>query len=156
MGFFAELISNPILMVPAVSWAIAQVLKVFINALVNRKFSFDRLFGDGGMPSGHSATVMALASMVGIEQGFASPLFAVSAILAIIVMHDAMGVRRETGKQATAIISISRVIGDYFAEKDVEKKTEKLKVMVGHSPLQVVVGAILGVIVALGYFWIYK
>ena len=156
MGFFAELISNPILMVPAVSWAIAQVLKVFINALVNRKFSLDRLFGDGGMPSGHSATVMALAAMVGIEQGFASPLFAVSAILAIIVMHDAMGVRREAGKQATAIISISRVIGDYFAEKDVEKKTEKLKVMVGHSPLQVVVGAILGVIVALGYFWIYK
>ena len=156
MGFFAELISNPILMVPAVSWAIAQVLKVFINALVNRKFSLDRLFGDGGMPSGHSATVMALAAMVGIEQGFASPLFAVSAILAIIVMHDAMGVRREAGKQAPAIISISRVIGDYFAEKDVEKKTEKLKVMVGHSPLQVVVGAILGVIVALGYFWIYK
>ena len=156
MGFFAELISNPILMVPAGSWAIAQVLKVFINALVNRKFSLDRLFGDGGMPSGHSATVMALAAMVGIEQGFASPLFAVSAILAIIVMHDAMGVRREAGKHARSIISIVESMNDYFSEHDDKIKTEKLKVLVGHTPLQVVVGSLLGAAIAVLYYFLVK
>ena len=156
MGIFASVFSNPVLMVPVVSWGIAQLLKVIINSLVNKKLCIDRLFGDGGMPSGHSATVMALAAMVGIEVGFGTPIFAISAVLAVIVMHDASGVRRETGKQATAIISIAKVIGEYFSEKDVEKKTEKLKVMVGHSPLQVFAGAVLGIIVAIGYVWIFN
>ena len=156
MDFFVKAFTNPILVVPTLAWLITQVIKSVINAMVNKKFSFSRLFGDGGMPSGHSATVMALSCMCGIEVGFDTPIFAVSAILAIIVMHDATGVRRETGKQATAIISIATVIGEYFAERDEQIKTEKLKVMVGHSPLQVVVGAILGVLVSLAYMWIFN
>ena len=156
MDFLVDAFTNPIIIVPTISWMIAQVLKAVINALVNKKFSLDRLFGDGGMPSGHSATVMALASMCGIEVGFGTPLFAVTAILAIIVMHDATGVRRETGKQASVIIGIATVIGEYFSEVDKKVKDEKLKVMVGHSPLQVVIGAILGVLVALFYLWFFK
>ena len=156
MEYFIQVITNPILIVPAISWLIAQVLKALINALVNKKFSFSRLFGDGGMPSGHSATVMSLTFMCGFEVGFDQPLFAVAAILAIIVMHDATGVRREAGKQAVAIKSIATVVSEYFAEKDEEIKTEKLKVMIGHTPLQVFAGALLGCLVAFAYLWIFK
>ena len=156
MDFFVKAFTNPILIVPTCSWLIAQVIKAVINAIVMKKFSLSRLFGDGGMPSGHSATVMALACMCGIEVGFGSPLFAVAAILAIIVMHDATGVRRETGKQANVIVGMATVIGEYFSEVDKKVKEEKLKLMVGHSPLQVVVGAILGMLVALSYMWIFK
>ena len=156
MDFLVEAFTNPILLVPTISWMVAQVLKAIINALVNKKLSISRLFGDGGMPSGHSATVMALACMCGFEVGFGTPLFAVAAILAIIVMHDATGVRREAGKHATAIISIATVIGEYFSEKDEQIKTEKLKVMVGHTPLQVFAGALLGLLVSLFYLWFFK
>ena len=78
-------------------------MKAVINIIMDRKFSFERLFGDGGMPSGHSATVTSLMIMVGYTSGFGSPLFALSAIFAAVVMHDAMGVRRETGKHAVSI-----------------------------------------------------
>lgn len=149
------MITNPILLVPATSWLIAQVLKTIINAIVNKKITFSRLVGDGGMPSGHSATVTSLAVMCGIASGFDSVAFAISAVLAIIVMHDAAGVRRETGKQAASIIGISEVLNDYFSERDERIKTDKLKVLVGHTPLQVLCGALLGVAVAVGYYFIF-
>ena len=139
------LVTNPILFVPAFSWLIAQVIKMFVNAVMARKFDFSRLVGDGGMPSGHSATVMALATMCGFRAGFGSALFAISMILAIIVMHDALGVRRETGKQAASIITIAEVVNDYLKEHDANIKTDKLKVLVGHTPLQVLCGALLGI-----------
>ena len=155
---FWELFYNPVLIVPGVAWLIAQILKTVINALVHRKLSFSRLVGDGGMPSGHSATVMALALMCAFEVngGLKSIEFAIAMILAIIVMHDAMGVRRETGKQAVSIISIVTVINDYIVEKDEQIKTDKLKVLVGHSPLQVVCGAVLGITVTLFYQFVIK
>ena len=107
------------------------------------------------MPSGHSATVTSLAVMVGIVSGFDSVAFAISAILAIIVMHDATGVRLETGKQVASIISIAEVLNDYFSERDERIKTDKLKVLVGHTPLQVLFGALLGVAIAVGYYFIF-
>ena len=139
------LVTNPILLVPAFSWLIAQVIKTVVNAIVTKKIDLTRLFGDGGMPSGHSATVMSLATMCGFRAGFDSALFAVAMILAIIVMHDALGVRREAGKQAASIITIAAVINDYFKEHDANIKTDKLKVLVGHTPLQVALGGLLGV-----------
>jgi len=147
---------NPVVLVPITAWLIAQVLKVIINSLMNKKFTPGRLFGDGGMPSGHSATVTAVAAMCGIEAGFGSPLFALAVMFAIVVMHDATGVRRETGKQATAILSIVQVINEYITEKDVNIKADKLKVLVGHNHLQVFCGSILGMLVSLGYYWIFK
>ncbi len=156
MDQFTAALTNPVLIVPTLAWFIAQVLKAIINAVVNKKFSFSRLVGDGGMPSGHSATVVSLAFMCGFSEGFGSTVFAVAAILAIVVMHDATGVRREAGKQAMSIISIIAVMDEYFGEKDKTVKSEKLKVMIGHTPLQVVCGAILGLIVALvAYFIVY-
>ena len=108
------------------------------------------------MPSGHSATVMALTTMCGIHPnvGFDSPIFAVSMILAIIVMHDAHGVRREAGKHAESILSIVAVINDYVMEHDANIKTDKLKVLVGHTPLQVVCGGLLGIAVSVVYYFV--
>lgn len=146
--------TNPFLLIPIISWAIAQILKTIINAIMNKKVEFSRLVGDGGMPSGHSATVTSLAAMCGLKLGFGSAPFAIAAILAVIVMHDALGVRRETGKQAVSIIKISELLNDYFSEHDTNLKTDKLKVLVGHTPLQVLCGAVLGILVAVVYWLI--
>ena len=146
-----KMFTNPVLLVPVLAWAIAQVLKTIINAIMNRTLDFSRLVGDGGMPSGHSATVTSLAVMCGFTEGFHSPLFALSAVLAVIVMHDALGVRREAGKQAVSIIKISELLNDYLSEHNPDLKTDKLKVLVGHTPLQVVVGALLGCAIAVVY-----
>ena len=148
---FLKIFTNPVLLIPALSWLIAQVLKTVINAIMSKKLSLSRLVGDGGMPSGHSATVTALATMCGLTEGFNSVSFGIAMILAIIVMHDALGVRRETGKQAASIISIAEVINDYFSEHDANIKTDKLKVLVGHTPLQVLFGALLGCAVSVAY-----
>ena len=151
---FLKILTNPVLLVPACSWLIAQVLKAIINAIINKKFAWDRLVGDGGMPSGHSATVTALATMSGLVKGFDSVEFAIAMIFAIVVMHDAMGVRRETGKQAVSIIKMAELLNDYFSEHDEHIKTDKLKVLVGHTPLQVICGALLGAVISVSYYLI--
>jgi len=159
MGFLIELknfVINDCLLVPTFAWLVAQLLKLLINGVVNKNFSAERLWGDGGMPSGHSATVTSLALMCGIREGFGSTLFAIAAVFAIVVMHDALGVRRETGKQALSIIQITALLNEYIAEKDEEIKVDKLKTLVGHTPLQVFCGALVGLIVVLLYILIFK
>ena len=148
------LFTNEILIVPAFAWLSAQLLKLIITAVVNKKFTFERLVGDGGMPSGHSATVTSLALMCGMssQAGFGSVEFAIATILAIIVMHDALGVRREAGKHAVSIIQIADLFNQYFAEKDETIKTDKFKTLVGHTPLQVLCGSLLGIIVVVVYY----
>ena len=153
---FWDAFLNPAVLVPIIAWLIAQVLKVIINSLMNRKFTPGRLFGDGGMPSGHSAPVTSVALMCGIEAGFGSPVFALAVMFAVVVMHDATGVRRETGKQASVILDIVQVFNEYVTEKDVTLKADKLKVLVGHNHLQVFCGSLLGILVSLGYYWIFK
>lgn len=148
---FLKIFTNPFLLIPVISWAIAQILKTIINAIMNKRIELSRLVGDGGMPSGHSATVTSLAVFCGLRLGFGSATFALATILAVVVMHDALGVRRETGKQAVSIIKISELLNDYFSERDTNLKTDKLKVLVGHTPLQVVCGALLGAAVAIVY-----
>lgn len=146
-----DLFSNHALLAAVFAWLSAQILKFFLHAAINRQFSFERLHGDGGMPSGHSATVMALAIMVGYLSGFGSVHFAVAAVFAIVVMHDATGVRRETGKQALDIVKIIGALNDILGEKDKLVQREKLKTFVGHSPVQVFCGAVLGAIVSVLY-----
>lgn len=147
-------LTNHILIAPIMAWFVAQVLKFIINALVEKKVSLERLYGDGGMPSGHSATVTTLAAMCGWGCGYNSALFAASVIFAIIVMHDASGVRREAGKQATLIKQLADGFNAMFVEKDDQIKTEKLKEFIGHTPLQVVFGALLGLVVTTVYILI--
>ncbi len=142
MDWFVDLISNQFLMVGIASWAVAQILKVIIHAAVYKKLEWERLFGDGGMPSGHSATVTSVATISALVCGFGSFQFAIAAILAIIVCHDAMGVRRETGKQAVIIIEMIELL-EAMTKKDLPEA--KLKEFVGHTPLQVIAGSLIGI-----------
>lgn len=138
----SDIFSNHLLMNALLAWATAQLLKFFIYLAVNRTIDWKRLTGDGGMPSGHSATVTALAVTSGLEYSCASPAFAVCVVLAIIVMHDAMGVRREAGRHAKAINELLETLSSQ-QEPDV-----KLKEFLGHTPMQVCCGAVLGFAVA--------
>jgi len=135
-------LGNPILITAVASWTVAQVLKVIINAIINKEFSIERLFGDGGMPSGHSATVTSMATVTALIYGLGSFEFAVTAILAIIVCHDAMGVRQETGKQA---VLLNELIEAFEALSKADLPEVKLKEFVGHTPIQVAVGIALGI-----------
>lgn len=141
-----ELLQNQILVCGCLGWGIAQILKMIIYAGINKKIDWKRLFGDGGMPSGHSATVTAMAVRSFLIYGAGSFEFAVTFMLAIIVMHDAMGVRQETGKQAKIIKDLASFMESLG--RDITDE-EKLKEFVGHTPLQVTAGAIIGALVAI-------
>lgn len=141
------LTGNKIWMSAITGWFVAQVLKTLIHTLFTRKFDPERLIGSGGMPSSHAATVCAMAAAAGRLYGLGSFEFAITAILAIIVMHDAMGVRLETGKQAKLL---NEIIATFRTLDGKALTEEKLKEFVGHTPLQVLAGALLGT--AIG-FW---
>ena len=145
------MISNPFLLTAVSSWLIAQVLKTVINAVVQKKFSLERLLGDGGMPSGHSATVTSLAVMSALTYGTGSFQFAVTTVLAIVVCHDAMGVRQETGKQA---VMINEIVRSFRILSEENLQEVKLKEFVGHTPVQVIAGVLLGVINAFVMFYL--
>ncbi len=148
MNIWEQLYNNKILMSAVTGWFVAQVLKTIIHMIICRQFSAERLVGSGGMPSSHSSTVCALVTATCLESelGVGSYEFAIAATFAIIVMYDAMGVRRETGRQAKIL---NEMIG-LFADMGSSFKTpeEKLKEFVGHTPLQVLMGAILGIFIA--------
>lgn len=146
MQWFIDIFTNPVLLTGLSSWFIAQVFKTILYAFMNKKLDWGRLFGDGGMPSGHSATVSSVAIITGLLCGFASVEFAIAAILAIVVCHDAMGVRQEAGKQAILLNEITRILE--ILSND-ELPEVKLKEFVGHTPLQVYVGASIGICNAL-------
>ena len=152
MEWFLDMITNPYLLTALSAWTVAQVVKTILYALMNGRLDWERLFGDGGMPSGHSATVASLAVFCALMHGTHTHEFAVSAILAIIVCHDAMGVRQETGKQA---ILINEIV-EYFEKIAVEHKLPQieLKEFVGHTPLQVAAGVTLGVLDALFMYFV--
>lgn len=148
MNYVMDFVRNEILMSAALSWGLAQVIKTIIHMIVTKEFVAERLIGSGGMPSCHSATVCALTTSIIINEGIHSPFFAMSAILAIIVMYDARGVRRETGIQATVLNEMIEIVEKLGADVSYD---EKLKEFIGHTPLQVLVGAIFGIFVALVY-----
>ena len=150
-----KILTNPVLIVPGCAWVIGQILKLIINTIMTKECSIERLFGDGGMPSGHSSIVTALAVSIGLFKGFDTAEFAIAFIFAAVVMRDAMGVRLETGKQAASIIKIADLLNDYFSEYDDKIRTDKLKVLVGHTPLQVVCGSILGAVVSVIFYIVY-
>lgn len=153
MDELQELLHNDILWAGILSWFTAQVIKTILYAVLNKTLDFTRLVGDGGMPSAHSATVSAVAAMTGLSCGFGSPVFAIACIVAIIVMHDAMGVRLETGKQAKLLnemVALFEALG--HSKLSMEKK---LKEFVGHTPSQVMAGMLLGIVVAVIYYYVF-
>ncbi len=147
MNNLLTLLQNRILLTGCAAWVCSQAAKLVIYFIINRRFTWERLFGDGGMPSSHSATVTAVAVATGMTVGWDSPLFAVAAILALVVMHDAMGVRQETGKQAKVINSMLELF-ESMGRGDLTPE-ETLKEFVGHTRRQVCVGALLGAAVAI-------
>lgn len=145
MEVIAQIGQNKPLMCALLSWLAAQVIKTVIHLLVERKLEWDRLVGMGGMPSSHTAFVFSLCLMMGIQQGFQSPAFAISLALAAVVIYDAMGVRRETGKQGALL---NRIVREVLIEG--KRITEdELKELVGHTPLEVLGGLVLAVIMVI-------
>ena len=133
-----DLFSNYWVISAVAAWFTAQMIKIFTGIFRQREFSVHAmLFGTGGMPSSHTASVCALCTAFAATDGFASRGFAVSALLCIVVITDAVGVRRETGKQSQALNTLKTQLPDHFRE------------LIGHTPLQVACGAVLGVVVAL-------
>ena len=134
----------------ALGWFTAQFLKIFTVLFTTRKFHIKYMFINGGMPSSHSSTVLALCIACGIQEGVGSAYFAIAAVLAVIVMNDAFGVRYETGKQATIL---NRITKELFTGNTDGVNTQ-LKELVGHTPFQVLMGALLGIVVAVVYAFI--
>ena len=142
---------NEILTVSLLSWFVAQVLKTIINFVLLGRFQLERMWGDGGMPSAHSATVTAMVIATARSEGIHSAIFAVAAVVAIITMHDAMGVRHETGEQAKVLNQMIEEWIDISEKNAPFLQNMHLKEMVGHTPLQVMAGMVVGVVVGFLY-----
>lgn len=147
---------NRVLDVVFIAWFIAQFYKVIASTIVSKKLEISRLWDTGGMPSSHSSTVSCLTACIAVKYGIKSDIFAVTIIFAGIVMYDAAGIRRAAGKQAGVLNNfvekLTLLIGEeryvkYFGEE----KREKLKELLGHTPIEVLVGSILGIIVGLSF-----
>ena len=148
---FKNFFSNYLLVSAMLGWFIAQIIKIFTGLYQDKKRSLRSiLFSTGGMPSSHSATVLALTTAAALQEGLGSPIFAVCAILSMVVMIDASGVRYETGKQAVLLNKITKEI---FSGKP-ELMNSGLKELVGHTPFQVTMGALLGFGIGLGMFFV--
>lgn len=161
--FSSMIVSNHIINVGLIAWASAQLMKTLLTFLKYRQFRPERLVGAGGMPSSHSALVCSLTVAIAQSEGYGSPLFALSLFLAAIVMYDAMGVRRAAGEQAKVLnkmmfgfkdlSKIFQLLDDEI-EEELESHTEEisehkeLKEFLGHTPLEVLGGALLGILVA--------
>ena len=142
MNSFQGFIHNKFLFIPFFLWLSIQTFKVIYDLITTKKFNFKRIMGAGGMPSSHSAVVTSLATLVGKYEGVDSPIFAISVILALVVMYDACGIRRAAGKQAELLNKIIETPGLTSVQV-----SEKLVEVLGHTPVQVFVGAFIGIIV---------
>ena len=150
MNFWNEILGNRVLVCAVMGWTVAQVLKTIIDFCLNRSFNPERLFGSGGMPSSHTSMVVAASIMLGALNGFDSAVFAAAVVFSSVVMYDATGVRRETGRQA---VVINRILQDVLINGRPISNVE-LKELVGHKPIEVAAGALLGVAIAVVYLLI--
>lgn len=144
MNFFSQILHNQILLTAIVSWALAQLIKIGIELIRTHRINWQLIFATGGMPSSHSSLVVALETATGLRQGFDSPLFAIATVLAFVVLYDAQGIRRQAGNQARIINRMLQNVENAGIKVD-----KNLKELLGHTPIQVVGGTILGIIVAL-------
>lgn len=142
--FFIQFFTSKYIYVPFLTWFFIQLFKVIWDLVTTKKFNFKRILGAGGMPSSHSAVVMSITTMIGKEYGVASSIFAACLIFSCVVMYDAAGVRRAAGKQAVLLNKIVQTPG--LSGLEVQ---EKLVEVLGHTPTQVIVGAIIGILVGL-------
>ena len=144
MNNLQGILYNKYLYVPLIVWFCVQSFKVIYDLITTKKFNFKRILGAGGMPSSHTAVVTTLATMIGKNEGLDTPIFAMAVIVSLVVMYDAAGVRRAAGKQARLLNKIVETPGLSGVEMQ-----ERLVEVLGHTPLQVIVGAIIGIAVGL-------
>lgn len=143
ISLFHQLSHNQIFFTVLTAWAVAQIVKVFIGVITEKRFNFRWFVGTGGMPSSHAATVSALATAVGLKFGVASPIFAITLAFAWIILMDAQGFRRSVGQQAE-ILNV--ILDDIYLRKNV--KENRLKELLGHTPVEVLMGVVIGILVA--------
>ena len=134
---------NKILVITLTVWAVAQGIKVLLGVMREKRFNFRWFIGTGGMPSSHAAAAAALATTVGREVGFDSIAFALSAVFALVTMFDAQGVRRSAGQQAAIL---NQILDDIYWKGKIE--TDRLFELIGHSPLEVIIGCLLGLVLS--------
>lgn len=144
-----EIITNKILVAPLCAWAVAQLLKVFITLVKEKRLDLRYLVISGGMPSAHSALVSALATSVAIVQGLGSVAFGITAILALVVMYDAAGIRQSVGLQS---VVLNRIMKELRSRRPIAELERDLREFIGHTPFQVIAGAVLGIVVA--WLWV--
>ena len=144
MNYFVEFSKNYIFWTSAASWIIAQSIKVALGIFREKRFNFRWFIDSGGMPSSHAAGVSALATSVGVTYGFDSALFAVTLVFTLIVMFDAQGVRLAAGRQAEIL---NKMLDDIYWKKRLDER--ELKELLGHTPIEVLAGAALGIVVSL-------
>jgi uncharacterized protein len=145
--FFREIYRNKILMTTISAWLIAQMVKVVIGVFRKKRFDFRLFIGSGGMPSAHAAGASCLATSVGLKCGFDSVYFALCFAFAIVVMFDAQGVRRSTGKQAGIL---NKIMDDIYWQGKIQEM--RLRELIGHTPVEVIMGLFLGIVIALVSF----
>lgn len=151
MSFFRDIVNNQVFIISVTAWFIAQVIKVLLTLFFEKKLDASRFVGSGGMPSSHSSFVTSLATAIGILEGYDSDMFAMALVLALVVMYDAANVRRAVGKQAKLLNVLVEDIHKLFEDINQHKKIyieKRLKELIGHTPIEVLSGAVLGIIVA--------
>ena len=144
MKVIGEILKNKYIVIPLLLWFCIQIFKVIYDLITTKKFNFKRIMGAGGMPSSHSAVVVGLATLIGKYEGINTPIFAIALIFSFVVMYDAAGVRRAAGKQAKLLNQLVETPGLSGIQV-----SEKLVEVLGHTPIQVIVGAAIGVIVGI-------
>jgi len=143
-GIFAELKLNHLFWVTIFAWFLAQVIKVILGIIKTKKFDFRWFVGTGGMPSAHAAGASALAITAGFDYGFNSGIFALATVFAIVTMFDAQGVRRSAGSSAKIL---NRVMEDIYWKGRIHEA--RLKELIGHTPVEVIMGSIIGILIAI-------
>ena len=144
---FHDILGNKILWITISVWGITQCVKVLLGVVLERRFNFRWFIGTGGMPSSHAAGASALATTCGLYLGFNSALFALATVFALVTMFDAQGVRRSTGLQATLL---NKILEDIYWQGKIE--ADRLRELIGHTPIQVLIGALLGVTMAIIFY----
>ena len=143
MGVILEILGNRVIQAAALAWAVAQALKVMLTLAISRRFDKSRVLGSGGMPSSHSAMACAMLMTIGYREGFSSSIFALAFCFSGVVMYDAAGVRRSTGRNAAVINQMMDILSGNGYVLD----EKRLKELVGHTPIQVLAGALLGMLI---------
>lgn len=151
MNFVNFLTGNLILNLAILAWAVAQILKFIVVMVTEGRMNWRYMLSSGGMPSSHSSFVCACASSVAYLYGWSSPLFAIAAVVAVVVMYDASNVRRAAGEQAKVL----NYIMEHWTQMKPEMFGQELKELLGHTPLQVLMGALLGIGMGWGGAWFF-